>query len=189
MLLANGCVSRSEKVSPQAGSPESERGPGVIEIPGRELTFVPSRDDITVARVTFSVASSSPDSVKVNGARLDPAWLYLELTPVARNRFKLEPLRIEHPVKAAGTNLLCISVKAWFQEVTTQYDSMYYENLDDRYALISWCTHPPESAGVSGFGSRFKQNRVETVEEFKEVLTKPIPIRLNKRPLREEWSR
>jgi hypothetical protein len=62
---------------------------------------------------------------------------------------------------------------------------MYYQNLDDRYALLSYCTRAPEASGVQ---SRFKQNRVATVDEFKQALGKPFVIKLNQRALRKEWA-
>ena len=112
------------------------------------------------------------------------AWLYISLTQLSTNQFELAPLRIEFPTNEHG-GLLCLSVKAWFNEVSNQYDSMYYQNLDDRYALVSYCTSAPEASGVQ---SRFKQNRVATVDEFKQALRKPFALKLKPTPLRKEWA-
>jgi hypothetical protein len=61
-------------------------------------------------------------------------------------------------------------------------------NRDDRYALVSWCTNPPEWMKDTSYKARFGQNRVQTLSEFKERLAKPIPLRLNQTPLRPDWG-
>jgi len=160
----------------------------VIEIPRQILTFQPTRADISVGKVTFTIAASKPESVRVNGHALDPAWLQIELKNIARNQYELAPLNIEWP-QNPGHEILCMSVKAWFQEVSTTYDSLFYQNTEDRYALISWCSMAPESFPTTQYKSRFAQNRVMTVNEFKEALTKPFVIKLNDRPLDEEKPR
>jgi hypothetical protein len=160
-----------------------------------------------VGRAVLSVYCSNPQEVRVNGVALDPAWREARLTQagrivvdrssgavpdagvawtdiyleqVATNRFSLPPLKIESSAEEPGGQL-CMSVKTWFNEVTNQYDSMYYENLDDRYALVAWCRNTPEAS--SPVEARFGQNRAATVEEFKAALSKPLVIRLNRRPL------
>lgn len=81
-------------------------------------------------------------------------------------------MTLEFPTNAPGGQL-CLSVKVWFNEVSNQYDSMYYQNLDDRYALVPFCTRAPES---SGGRSRLNHNRVATVDEFKQALGKPFVL-------------
>ncbi len=68
---------------------------------------------------------------------------------------------------------LCMSVKVWFNEVTNQYDSPFYENVPDRYALVSYCTKDiPEAR------ARHRQNRVATLEEFKGRLNQSFVLKL-----------
>lgn len=212
-LIAVGWARDPSWAASEDVAPIRSRLREVIELPRQTLTFKPTRDDITVGRVVLSIYCSNPDDVRVNGVRLDPVWRDVRLTQagdivvdrssstvpdagvawtdiyldrVATNRFVLPPLKIESFADRLGGQL-CISVKASFNEVTNRYDSMYYENLDDRYALVSWCTNRPEP--TSPVGARFRQNRVATVEEFRATLSKPIVIRLNQRPLQEERSR
>ena len=180
----------------------------MVEVPRHTLVFKPTRDNITVGSVVLSIYCSNPEEVRVNGVTLDPAWREVRLTQagkivvdrsssavpdarvawadiyleqVATNQFSLPPLKIESSANEPGGQL-CMSVKASFNEVTNQYDSMYYENPDDRYALVAWCKSPPEP--LSPVGARFTQNRVATAEEFRATLSKPLVIRLNQRPLR-----
>src|SRR6185503_3484033 len=75
-------------------------------------------------------------------------------------------------------------------EVTNYNDSQLYqhEHRDDRYALVSWCTNPPESMKDTSYKARFGQNRVQALGEFRERLAKPFPLRLNQTPLRADWG-
>lgn len=214
-LVAAGCAHKSAQPASEAGTPDQKFLTEVIEFPRQTLILKPTRDDITVGRVVFSVYCPSPEDVRVNGVQLDPAWRDIHLTQTgivvdrrssvvpdagaawmlihlkrtARNQFEFAPLKIEFSNKE-HSSLLCMSVKAWFNEVTNQYDAMYYQNLDDRYALVSYCTRPPDNPSEAGaVRARFSQNRVATVNEFKQVLSRPFVIRLNQEPLREEWSR
>jgi hypothetical protein len=151
-----------------------------IEFGRQTLIFRPTRDDFTVASGVFTIFCPRPEQVLVNGARPDSPWKSIDLAPVARNRFELAPLRIE--LAGEPRPLLCLSVKVWFQEVTNQYDSLFYANLDDRYALVSFATSV-EGPDWAQARPRFKQNRVETLEQFRAALEKPLEIRLNQRPL------
>ncbi|MEW6158632.1 MAG: hypothetical protein AB1813_14460 [Verrucomicrobiota bacterium] len=159
----------------------------------------------------FSVYCSNPDAVRVNGVTPDPlwrdirvdqtgaievierhrtapekaAWFYINLPSARPNQFQFGPLKIE----SAGpelAGLICMSLKIWFNEVPNEFDGLYYQNLDDRYALVSFCTHPPDPRPVR---SRFDQNRVATIREFQEKLGRPISIKLNQRALRKDWPR
>jgi hypothetical protein len=153
-----------------------------IELERRRLVFRPTRDDMTIARAVFTVHCSRPDEVRLNGARPESSWTYMDLVPVGENEFELAPLKIE--VSLDGVGLLCMSVKVWFREVPNEFDSLYYENPDDRYALVSFCTSA-EGPDWQGARPRFKQNRVATLEQFREALSKPFDIRMNRRPLED----
>ena len=177
----------------------------VIELDRQVLEFRPTRDDISVARAELNVMSLKAGEVRVNGnpmppgnstmsdstiksqdsPRTDAAWMSVELKPVSKNRFELAPLKFEFP---AGGALFCMNIKVYFREVTLQYDSMFYENVDDRYALVAYATRA-DGPDWPQARPRFRQNRVGTVKEFKATLEKPFVIKLNRRALREEWSR
>jgi hypothetical protein len=151
-----------------------------IRFDRQTLVFRPSRADFTVASAVFSIHCSKPEEVRVNGVRPQSSWQYVDLTRVATNEFELAPLAIELPTEPRG--LLCMSVKVWFQEVPNEYDSLYYQETDDRYALVSFCTRA-DGADWKTARHRFRQNRVESLEQFREALSKPFEIRLNRRPL------
>jgi hypothetical protein len=155
----------------------------VIELARQTLVFAPTRDDMTVSQVVFNVFASDPNALRVNGARSNSTFSYIDLKPVAKNQFELPSLKIEFDTNAPGA-LLCLSVKVWFSEVSNQYDSLFYKNTDDRYALVTWCSSSPDSSSAR---SRFRQNRLAKEKEFKEALSKPFIINLNQRPLRREW--
>jgi hypothetical protein len=151
-----------------------------IRFERRTLEFRPSRDDFTVASAVFSIHCSNPGEVRINGATPDSSWRYIDLVRVGKNRFELPPLEIEIPREHTG--LVCMSVKVWFHEVPNEYDSLFYEETDDRYALVSYCTSA-EGPDWEQARPRFQQNRVESLEAFRETLSKPFEIRLNQRPL------
>jgi protein-S-isoprenylcysteine O-methyltransferase Ste14 len=150
----------------------------IIEFPKQTLTFEPSRSDFTVGSVVFNVYAAVPGILRVNGTQPAHDWHAENLKQVGTNRFEVPPLRIEF--ERGQTNLVCLSVKAWFNEVPNQHDGLFYVNLDDRYALVSWCTRPPVEHPAK---SRFSQNRVETLEQFRERLQRPFVIQLNQHPL------
>jgi hypothetical protein len=166
------------------GGPVPNTGMEVIEFPWQTLTFAPTRADMTVSQVVFTVYASDPAAVLVNGARSNANFMYIDLKRVTTNQFELPPLKIEFPTNAPAT-LLCLSVKVWFAEVSNQYDSHFYQNLDDRYALVAWCNSSPGEPPVR---ARFKQNRVATLAEFKEALRRPFALKLKATPLRKEWA-
>lgn len=144
---------------------------------------------MTVGCVIFSVATAHPQSLRLNGVSpTSSSWKRIYLKQVARNEFELPDVKVEF-TPGRGDEILCVSVKAWLNEATNQYDGMYYQHLDDRYALLSWCSRPPEAFAQTEFKARFGQNRVESLDEFKLALSRPFPIRLNDKPLREEWGR
>jgi hypothetical protein len=167
----------------QAAADASRARVSVVEFSRQTLVFAPTRDDMTVSQVVFNVFASDPNALRVNGTRSNSTFSHIDLKPVAKNQFELPSLKIEFDTNAPGA-LLCLSVKVWFSEVSNQYDSLFYKNTDDRYALVAWCSSSPDSSPAR---SRFKQNRVATEKEFKEALSKPFVINLNQRALKKEW--
>lgn len=152
----------------------------IVAIESRTLTFVPSRDDLTVGTVWFNVYTSRPSEVTINGETPGSEWHHLELTEVARNRFQLPEVAIVTP--AGHDGLLCLSVKAWFKEVGNQYDSLFYVRPDDRYALVAFSTRT-DGPDWEQARPRFSQNRVATLRELHDALARPFAIALNDRPL------
>jgi hypothetical protein len=156
----------------------------VIELGPQTLNFTPTRDDLTVGCAVLPVVSSHP--VRVNGVEAKQ-WNYIYLKQVGKNQFELPALRIEFAPNGPET-IGCLSVKIWFNEVTNYTDSALYEHRDDRYALVSWCTNPPELMKDTTYRARFGENRVQTLGEFKERLAKPFPLRMKQTPLRADWG-
>jgi hypothetical protein len=152
----------------------------VIELGRQTLNFAPTRDDLTVGCAVLPVVSSH--RVRVNGVEVEQ-WNYIYLKQVGRNQFELPALRIEFAPDGSET-IGCLSVKVWFNEVTNYTDSDLYEHRDDRYALVSWCTNPPELMKDTSYKARFGENRVQTLSEFKERLAKPFPLRMKQTPLK-----
>ncbi|MDA1229680.1 MAG: hypothetical protein O2856_02810, partial [Planctomycetota bacterium] len=112
------------------------------------------------------------------------ATIYLK--QIEKNEFELPALKIEFSSKELGGPLY-LNVKVWFNELTNQFDSFVYKHIPDRYAIVSYCTN--EDDDPSKVNARLGANRVAKLEEFKELLGKPLVIELNQRPLREEWGR
>jgi hypothetical protein len=188
-LIATGCAHQSLHQRSEASTPDRKHPIKVIELPRQTLIFKPTRDDITVGCVILSLYVSNLDAVHLEAIRVNggqPEIPVLFLKQVGKNRFELPALKIEFSSKELGGPLY-MSIKAWFNELTNQGDSFYYENLPDRYALLSYCTK--EDDDPSKVNARMGANRVATVKEFKERLARPFVIKLNQRPLREEWGR
>lgn len=180
--------SAGSKVRDRQEADHPARPKQVITLPRRKLVFKPTRDDITVGAVILSLYRADLrhldlKAIRVNGTRPETASLYLK--QVGRNRFELPALKIEVSGKALGGPLY-ISLKAWFNEVTNQYDSPFYVHVPDRYALLSYCTN--ENDDPSKVNARLGANRVATLKEFQERLSRPFVLRLKQRPLREEWG-
>ena len=191
-LTAAGLAPPSPHHAPVAdtGAPAPEPLREVIELPRQTLIFKPTRDDITVGCVIFSLSHSNQgdapflEAIRVNGVQ--PEAPVLHLKQVGKNQFELPALKIEFSSKQLGGPLY-MTLKVWFNELTNQYDSIYYGNVPDRYALLSYCTKEDEDP--SQLNARLGANRVATVEEFTSRLSQPFVIKLNQRPLREEWGR
>ena len=120
----------------------------------------------------------------MNGAQPKTARLYLK--QVGKNKFELPAVKIEFSSKELGGPLY-LTAKVWFNELTNQYDSPFYEHVRDRYALVSYCTKKDDDP--SKVNARLGANRVASLKEFRDRLGKPFVIKLNQRPLREEWGR
>lgn len=191
-LIAAGCPNQS---SGQVSAPDTSAGQHFAEavvLPRQTLTFKPTRNDITVGCVIISLYQADMgkalklDAIRVNGVRPKSERLYLK--QVGKNQFELPALRIEYSSKELGGPLY-MSLKAWFNELTNQEDSPYYEseNVPDRYALLSYCTN--ENDDPSKVNARLGANRARTLKEFNERLARPFVIRLNQRPLREGLGR
>ena len=176
------CAAEAQRTATQPSAQIKPAG-RVIELGRQTLTFVPTRDDLTVRCVTLAVLSSHP--VGINGVEARP-WNYLYLKQVGKNQFELPALRIEFAPEGPET-IGCLSVKIWFNEVTHQFDSDLYENRDDRYALVSWCTNPPELLKDTSY-RRSAHNREQTPGELRERLARPFPLRMKRTPLKAEWG-
>jgi hypothetical protein len=171
------------------------------------LSFKPTRDDMTVRDVIFNLYCSNPDAVRVNEVRPDPtwrqshltpagelvvdergiardrlggAWMFIHLTPVSTNQFALGPLKIEFSRDKPG-DYVCMSLKLWFNEVGNDHDGQYYQHQADRFDLVSYRTTQVEPPNEVNW--QFRENRVATVDEFKEIVSRPFVIRLNQRAL------
>lgn len=162
------------------GTPPSAPPAGVIAIASRTLTFVPTRDDISVGVAILSVYCGDPARVRIDGRAPEAAWTTIELARVERDRFALPTLQVVHPPDV----LVCLSIKVWFAEVGNQHDALLYEDLDDRYALVSFATRT-DGPDWERARPRFTQNRAPTLAAFDDALSRPLPIRLNQRPLSE----
>ncbi len=184
-VTAPGCGHSSRQPTTRPLAATRGASPALIEIPRQTLVFRPTRDDVTVACAVFSVAASH--SIAVNGVRRTERNCYIHLRQSAEGQFELPALKVQYSSEEAGA-ILCMSVKVWFNEVSNFYDGAIYERLEDRYALLAWCTIPPESVEDTTYRGRFGANRVATLGQFKNALSKPFTIRLNQRPLQAEWG-
>ncbi|MDA1051037.1 MAG: hypothetical protein O3C40_11240, partial [Planctomycetota bacterium] len=126
-----------ETLTKFAGELIANRKMAVIELPGQKLVFKPTRDDITVGCVIFSLYHSNPgeplnlEAIRVNGTQPKTARLYLKQT--GKNQFELPALKIAFSSEELGGPLY-MSLKVWFNELTNQKDGFVYEHLPDRYA-------------------------------------------------------
>jgi hypothetical protein len=187
---AFGCGAKAKPTATQGGvatQPSGRAAEGVIELGPQTLTFTPTRDDLTIRCVTLAVLSSHP--VRINGVQAQP-FNYLYLMQVGKNQFELPALRIEFVPAAspdAPERIGLLALKVWFNEVTNQADSDLYENRDDRYALVSWCSNPPELLKDTSY-RRNAQNRVQTPSAFRERLAQPFELRMKRTPLSPGWG-
>jgi hypothetical protein len=186
-LIATGRADQSSRQAPEASTPARKDLTEVIELPRQTLIFKPTRDDVTVGCLIFSLYQADMgkainlDAIRVNGVKPEIPVIYLK--QVGKNQFELPVLKIEFSSQELGGPLY-MSLKAWFNELTNQGDSFYYENVLDRYALLSYCSK--EDDDPSKVNARMGANRVATVKEFRERLARPFVIKLNRLPLRKE---
>lgn len=186
-LIATGCAHQSSRPVSEAGSSSQKHLTEVMEFPRRTLIFKPTRDDITVGCVTFGLFQTdlgkaiNLEAIRVNGLKPERPTIYLK--EVGKNKFELPALQIEFSTRELGGPLY-LNLKAWFNELSNQGDSFYYENLKDRYALLSYCTK--EDDDPSKVNARLGANRAPTLKQFKERLARPFVIKLNQLPLRKE---
>jgi hypothetical protein len=186
-LIISACtrdrLPASAGIGPATAAAQSVQTQG-IDLARQVLIFAPTRDDITVGCAILHVSHPGGADVQFNGRPM-PEMYRVYLKQVAKNQFELPPLKIEFP---AG-ELVCLSVKVWFNEVTNANDSPFYQpdHLDDRYSLLSYCTRDPDS--TVGDAHRVRLNRAATIEEFKQRLARPFTLHLTQRPLLEEHGR
>lgn len=146
----------------------------VIRLGARILEFAPTRDDMTVGVAVLNLFASS--ELRVNGKEAEAQWQSIELEEASKNRFRLPELKIEFV--EGDDDYLCMSLKVWFKEVVNEFDSLYYKDLEDRYALLSYCTGHADGEQDRIVNVRFSQNRVETLEKFQQGLARPFAIEL-----------
>ena len=164
-LVATGCGHPSLRQASDASIAAPKHLTEAIEIPRQTLVFEPTRDDITVGCVIFSLYHSNLgeaidlEAIRVNGVKPEVSVLYLK--QAGRNQFELPALKIEFSSEELGGPLY-MTVKAWFNEVTNISDSRYYQNAPDRYALLSYCTNEDEDP--SKVNARMGANRVATTK-------------------------
>jgi hypothetical protein len=161
-------------LSSQASAAESPPQPIAFE--RQAIEFSPTRPDLTVGIAWFTVLTPGKDWT-VNVKNLDKEDFddrgdqkYLELKQVGKNRFELPALTIEPASEKSGA--VCMSVKIWFNEIPNER-LFFFVKLEDRYAQLSYCTRDVPEAE-----HHFSQNRVATLEEFRERLKKPIVLNL-----------
>ena len=190
VLVAAASVRQPLGQAQDATIPTKTQLADIVELPHQTLTFEPTRDDITVGCVILSLHHSDLskaiplESIRVDGTQPKTPVRYLK--QVGKNQFELPAAKIEFSSQKLGGPLY-LTVKVWFNELTNQHDSPFYEHVPDRYALVSYCTKEDESP--SSVNSRLGANRVASLREFQERLGKPFVIRLNQRPLQPEWGR
>src|SRR6185369_8574623 len=180
-LLAIGCA-HSPTTSPTS-KPVQQTSGRVIEFPRQTLHFQPTRDDITVGCAVFTLSSTDP--IRLKDGAVGPAYRAIHLKQLAKNEFELPATRIEFGIDAPNA-IICMSIKVWCNEVCNVYDSPLYEpqHVDDRYALVSWCSGPADPS----LAHRFTQNRVASLEQFRQRLVQPFVIHLQTQPLKPEWG-
>jgi hypothetical protein len=183
LAFAASCCSCGDNVQGAIPDAPSSPGQGTLSLASRVIELATTRSDITVGAAMFTsrcgtgTGDEATGSCLLDGAQAEP-WTYLELPSVRPGEFALA----EHTLAWDGSTCACLSLKAFFNEVSFQDDSLYYVNLDDRYALVSYCTAEqclasPENA------ARFSHNRALTIESFDAALSQRFVIELNDRPL------
>jgi hypothetical protein len=179
VFLVPGCAQRPGATQPAS----SLHWTTIAEFDRQTLVFRPTRDDITVGCALLNLYPHRMEEMRVNGDTLEVPRLYLK--QVGRNEFELPKLKIE--LADAPEAVLCMSIKPLFNEATNQNDGRFYQNLEDRYALVSWCSREPHNEEERN--GRMRNNPVRSLEDFKTALAQSLVIPLNNEPLLPEYSR
>jgi hypothetical protein len=114
----------------------------------------------------------------INGREIDADSSVLELTGPAPNTAEMGDLRISF---SGEGSLLCIALRAIFQEVPHQNDVDVYAVSGDRFSLVSYCSGAQPDSVPNRYP--FEQNRVGSIAEFVERLSRPIDVKLKPGPL------
>ena len=164
-----------------------------IALPAQTLRFRPSRDDVTVraawlqVRCVMPPAGAAPaaetayrkcQTFTINGRAIDGDSTLFEWTGAEPNTAEMEGLRIEF---SGEGSLLCIALRAIFHEVPHNDDVDAYAVNGDRASLVSYCSGPQPASVPNRFP--FEQNRVGSIGEFVEILSRPIEVKLKPGPL------
>ncbi len=153
-----------------------EPAPRSITFKRQVLEFAPTRPDLTVGIVWFTVLTPDKDwTVKLDESEKDNLkdqgdLKLLDLKQVGKNRFELPALSLERTGEKDGA--VCMSVKIWFNELPNER-LFFFKKIEDRYSQLSYC-----SRDVPEAEHHFSQNRVATLEEFREHLKQPFVLNL-----------
>src|SRR5262249_9896487 len=154
----------------------AEPAPQSISFERQVLEFAPTRPDLTVGIVWFTVFTPDKDwTVKLTEPDPDNFddrgdLKYLELKQAGKNRFELPALTIQPESQKSGA--VCMSITIWFNELPNER-LFFFVHLEDRYAQLSYCTRDVPQAQ-----HHFSQNRVASLEEFRDRLKQPIVLNL-----------
>jgi hypothetical protein len=164
-----------------------------IALPAQTLRFRPSRDDVTVraawlqVRCVMPPAGAAPaaetayrkcQTFSINGREIEGDSTLLELTGAEPNTAEMDKLRIEF---SGEGSLLCIALRAILREVPHNNDVDAYAAVGDRASLVSYCSGQQPASVPNRFP--FEQNRVGSIAEFVEILSRPIEVKLKPGPL------
>ena len=170
-IVVLGCALQALAVEPDEAA-----APSQIKLDSCVLEFQPTRPDLTVGIVWFTMLTPDNDWALI----FDPSQKdnykdqgtlkVLDLKEVGKNRFEFPDLTLERHGDKNGA--VCMSIKIWFKELPNER-VFYFEKIEDRYSQLSYC-----SRDVPEAQHHFSQNRVATLEEFKDSLKKPLVLRL-----------
>lgn len=155
---------------------EAAAAPSQIKLDPCVLEFQPTRPDLNVGIVWFTMLTpdndwtltfdpSQEDNYKDQGT-----LKLLDLKEVGRNRFEFPGLTVDRHGEKNGA--VCMSIKIWFKELPNER-IFYFEKIEDRCSQLSYV-----SRDVPEAQHHFSQNRVATLDEFKDSLKKPLVLKL-----------
>lgn len=157
-------------------------------LPPQTLRFTPSRDDVTVRAAWMQFRCVMPSGgatyracpgFTVNGRPVDIDTAMLEFPATGRNTAEMG--RVDVSFAGEGSHL-CIALRAIFNEVPHDDDVGIFAVSRDRASLLSYCTVEVQPDQVPN-RYPFEQNRVRSLKEFVERLSRPIEVRLRTGPL------